>query len=171
MFHSKMKGNVFERKVAKMLGAYFYNEPNALIRTATSGASGTIGDVTICEKVFPDLFEKTRPVREKHPGGRFPFVIENKHHKDVNIAKFIFEDGGFLRGVWDKTEGEALKSNKMPILIVKSNRSPIYMILDLKTVDYLNIDLSQCYPFCRTPSTNIVLDFEKVIDKKEGILL
>lgn len=168
----KQKGNKFEREVAKKLGKLFYNNEQALIRTPTSGAQGNCGDITINEKVYANLFENTRPVLEKLPGGRFPFIIENKHHKDIKLASFIFERKGPLEKIWQTVRKEAEKNKKYPILIVKSNRSIPYLIIEFKTYSYLKLPSIMNAYAVTSEDMIYVYNFDTICEQtKPGVLL
>lgn len=66
--NSKQKGGAFERKIAKELSLWFFEDEDVLKRSPTSGADKCIwnGDI-VPMKQLPDTWEK-----------QFPFIIECK---------------------------------------------------------------------------------------------
>jgi len=133
----KQKGNKFEREVSNILGIVFYNNKDVLKRQPTSGASLWPGDIVPDYDTHVDIFKNSRPSKERHAGGDFPFVIECKHVKDIELSQFIFHLRGFLCGVWMKTENDAIANNSYPIIIAKQNRHTPMLLLRQDAWDYI----------------------------------
>ena len=124
--NSKSKGNAFERQVAKELSLWYYNDPNVLMRSPSSGA-------VFNKRKDSDLNVAGDIYQVKHDGfEEWPFVVECKHHKSFPLDHMI-------RGVktskpyvaWEKCKVEARENDKHPILIVKENSKPVYCVVSL----------------------------------------
>tara|TARA_Y100000310_G_C20438469_1_gene694888 strand:+ start:83 stop:610 length:528 start_codon:yes stop_codon:yes gene_type:complete len=122
---SKEKGNRFERKIAKELGEWYYNDKNALIRSPSSGALATIRNFTT--PVAGDIYQI------KYVTTEFPFCVELKHHKDFNIEHLLFpRKSSRLWKAWEQCKRDANAVHKIPLLIYKQNYGTQIAVIQIK---------------------------------------
>jgi len=143
--NSKAKGNNAERAVVKILNEYFNTD--RFKKVPQSGAFGTIHSKSL-SKTEAQVFIGDIITPEE-----FPFILEVKHYKDVDMWK-IFETG---ETQWDEQlEEEELnleKSGKKGVVLVfkKNNRKFIAMfkkdLLDIKTYPKMEFEDKIAVPF------------------------
>lgn len=146
MKNPKNKGNSFERLIAKKLSLWWSFGKNDFViwRTHSSGAMGSlfnkknikhsqaIGDLMSIEKC--DLLDY--------------FVFELKFYKEFSFLDMLLSlKKNKLILFWLKIKEEALKIDKIPVLIFKTNFKPIFIIINTDLFDnkmnILNISLNK----------------------------
>jgi hypothetical protein len=126
---SKNKGAEFERKVAKIFGKHFFQNPKALIRSPRSGGGSWKGDI-VPNPEFPNV--------------KFDFCIECKKQEKWDFTS-VFKNFGesLLCKFWIQTLRECPK-DKIPILVFSKNNSPIFVLtkwsMDSSTSSHFYID-------------------------------
>lgn len=113
---SKNKGKGYERKIAKLIGAWFCpdemnrpDKPDRIRRTPTSGV------------IFSgDVFDKKY---------KLPFVIECKKRSHLSFSTLLRKDSELWK-FWEQTLGECGKY--IPFLIFSENYGPDNFMLDSK---------------------------------------
>ena len=117
----KVKGGAYERKVARQLGKWYYNDPNALYRTAGSGSRATIrsgvglhpGDIAPCKPGLP----------------RFPFAVECKHGYNWTFDQALKSPKTWLPVTWwEKLSAQALNL-AVPLLIMRRTGGLEYVMM------------------------------------------
>ena len=164
----KAKGKAFENKVADILHRFLMqnnDEYNKLVEMVDN-------DNLIPHRDFSSgVFAKSDGdidlgLAKKY----FPFSIECKHHKDLNLSiESVFKDK--IKKVYEVWEQQLVpKANRAkldPLLIFKANRTDIYCMFDITKIDvFLLGDLNKYMKmedkiFCRFD------DFLKVYFKVE----
>lgn len=56
------------------------------------------------------------------------FYFECKFLRDLAIARFVIEHKGPLARFWTKTQQEAKKHDRQPVLIARQNRLPAFVV-------------------------------------------
>lgn len=115
----KTKGASFELKVSKMLskwsGKSFYRTPaSGAWSSQRLGQSAQVGDIVPPEDIT------------------FPFSIELKHHENVTLDNYMMSTGE-VPSFYSQNVGDAVRANKIPMLITHSNYAPNYMSLPLSS--------------------------------------
>lgn len=117
---SKRKGSAFESEVAKILARWYYDDENALAKTPSSGAMGTVRGKN---------FKEQCDVRQvAHFDKPWPYSVECKFHADIVIDPFLFDNRRTkLFHFWKQCLRDAENEEKIPLLIFKKNRGDIYI--------------------------------------------
>ena len=143
----KHKGSSFERTIAKLIDKWWEVPEHTFWRSVNSGGVWEPGDITCRDKsVF------------------FPFVIECKFYKTIDLWPLLLNDPNSLILKWWKKLTEdsdyvVVKKNEktymaMKLLIFKSNNRPIMVAFDRKnledfyveeTLSFLNIKHNAVY--------------------------
>lgn len=124
----KSKGSSFERLVCKELSLWISRGKNEDLywRSAMSGGRSTVaarrgkrlasqaGDISCVHHTGSALTEK--------------FLIECKSYRDLNFAALLKRKGK-LAEFWLETRKQAVKYQKLPMLIAKQNQQPIIVCL------------------------------------------
>lgn len=125
----KRKGSSFERTVAKLIDKWWGVPEHTFWRSVNSGGVWEPGDITCRDKsVF------------------FPFVIECKFYKTIDLWPLLLDDPNSLILKWWKKLMEdsnyvVVKKNEKTypagrLLIFKSNNRPIMVAFDRKNLEY-----------------------------------
>ena len=114
---SKTKGASYELKIAKNFSSWsgesFYRTPaSGAWSSQRLGQNAQSGDIVAPEEVI------------------FPFSVELKHHEGVSLNNYMM-DSGEVPSFFTQNVGDAVRSNKIPMLITHSNYSPNYLSLPL----------------------------------------
>ena len=112
---SKNKGSNYERATAKAFsqwgGKEFYRTPaSGAWSSQRQGQNAQVGDIVAPEDII------------------FPFSIELKHHENVTLDNYMFSNGE-VPSFFSQNVGDAIRANKIPMLITHSNYAPNYMSL------------------------------------------
>lgn len=128
---SKAKGKQFERKIAKLIGAWFCpdemnqpGKPDRVHRTPTSGGSFYPGDI----------------VDDKH---ELPFMVECKKSQSWKFGD-LFRERSELLGYWYQCAMECPRRLKA-LLIFSGNFKPDYFVMLFGTLRFLE-EYSGDYP-------------------------
>lgn len=123
--NGKSKGSRFERELAKTFSNWYFGDPDAIVRNATSGAlSTTRGNVGIPSGDLQQI---------KHHENPFPYSVEAKHHKEFKIEHLLFErPRSKVYRAWVQCRRDALKDKKIPLLVFKVNFQASYCVLDIE---------------------------------------
>lgn len=126
----KAKGNGFENTVAKKLSAAL--DPLKFIRTQGSGARvggknfETLGQM-FGEDALKLFVGDVVPVNEKDAGVVFNFSIECKSYaKSDSFETMVAGNANIFKWMQESID-DAVKIDKVPLLIFKWNHSPIYV--------------------------------------------
>lgn len=129
----KGKGNSFENTIAKKLSAAL--APLAFMRSPGSGAR--LGGKNFAK--FGAMFgeEATNmfsadvvTLNEKEVGTKFRFSIECKSYATTDNFTGLASGSANIFKWFEESAIDALKTNKIPLLICKWNRTPTYVILE-----------------------------------------
>ena len=132
--NSSRKGGVFERKQARVLGQWMFNDPTMLYRNEDSGAR----KVVYCGDIIPKN-------ADKFPWSFWPFVCELKNGYKNHIPTLM--NFTIVRRWLTKLLSERTDTQKIPILICQFHaQKPILLTninLNAKTeiqiaIEYLN---------------------------------
>jgi hypothetical protein len=122
------KGSTFERKICRRLSLWISKgkDEDVFWRSSTSGARATIN-----RKRGKMLPRQAGDICSVSPEGHVltdVWFIELKHHRSLQLMRFIFEADGKLMRFWEKTQEEAKAYDKSPMMIVKQNLLPILVL-------------------------------------------
>lgn len=114
---SKTKGSSFELKISKMLSSWskkpFYRTPaSGSWSSQRLGQSAQVGDIVPPEDIV------------------FPFSIELKHHEGVSLENYMMSNGE-VPSFFSQNVGDAVRADKIPMLITHANYAPNYLSLPL----------------------------------------
>lgn len=114
---SKNKGSNFELKISKAFSSWsgrsFYRSPGSGAWSSQRlGQNAQVGDIVAPEDLV------------------FPFSVELKHHENVTLSNYMLSNGE-VPSFFSQNVGDAVRSNKIPMLITHSNYSPNYLSLPL----------------------------------------
>lgn len=112
---SKTKGSNFERKIAKDFskwsGRTFYRTPGSGAWSSQRlGQNAQVGDIVAPEDMI------------------FPFSVELKHHEGITLNNYM-QSSGEVPEFFTQNVGDAVRSEKVPMLITHSNFAPNYLSL------------------------------------------
>jgi len=115
----KNKGNAFERKVSLLLAEWWKVPKGTFWRSKISGGSNEPGDIT------PRVLETDdKPLN-------WPFVIECKHYKEINIPQLLvaskLKNGGRILSWWKQVTKDQGNTSKIRLLIFRGNNTPVYV--------------------------------------------
>ena len=126
------KGSGFERHMARSLSSWWYGSPEYLWRRPGSGQIRSLNP----NRHTGDII----PTADKQAPYSFPFHIECKFYKDLDLIKLITDpDKSFIKRTWDKATKEA-RHNLAIVLLVKQNRHKELVFLKLDTYVALGLD-------------------------------
>ena len=116
----KQKGSVMERVICKQLSLWVSKGENVDLfwRSAMSGGRATVAKGTV---------RQSGDISAVAPEGHVladKFYIECKHLKDISLDGLIKGNGPLLK-IWQTTQDEAAKYNKIPSLIFRQNHWPV----------------------------------------------
>lgn len=137
----KAKGSGFEGQLAKKLSAAL--APLNFIRTQGSGARvggknfQTIGAM-FGEDALKLFVGDVVPVNEKDTGLTFKYSVEAKFYKTPDNFTSLVSGTANVYGWFEESVTDAVKINKIPMLVFKWNRTPIFVIIE-KTNDVLPV--------------------------------
>lgn len=114
---SRNKGSGYERKIAKILGHWWADDPELFRRTPMSGGWAK-------EKLTGDI----TPVKEE--GEDFPFSVECKKHEGWEFHQFFSIKSKFWDW-WEQCVSDCEGKDKLPLLIFSRNRIPDFMACSL----------------------------------------
>lgn len=128
------KGSDFERYVCRRLSLWLTRgeSDSCLWRSATSGgratfmlrqgllASSQAGDISAISREGYELIER--------------FLVECKSYKDLQIEQGLLKGIGWLWEFWERTQRDAARHGKLPLLIAKQNRTPVIAAVPTGTV-------------------------------------
>lgn len=130
--NGKQKGSQFERDICKSLSLWVTGGKSIDVfwRSAMSGGRATVkqglvrqaGDIT---SVAPEGHALTNP-----------FYLECKHLKKITLDSFLTGRGELIN-IWQKTVLEAVKYDRIPVLIFRQNRWPTVWCTTYKGVQKL----------------------------------
>jgi hypothetical protein len=147
---SKSKGNFHERKIAKMLSNWYYGEPNALIRTPSSGAVATFR----LDKEMPcgDIMQV------KYYEIPFPFSVESKHYKTADLIELLNGNkSSILIKSWKQAKNEC-GENKKPLLVFTANYKPTLVFVPVNVYwNGLDIMNSLCWDINNVHEAFVIL--------------
>jgi hypothetical protein len=137
----KAKGSGFEGQLAKKLSAAL--TPLNFIRTQGSGARvggknfQTIGAM-FGEDALKLFVGDVVPVNEKDTGLTFKYSVEAKFYKTPDNFTSLVSGTANVYGWFEESVTDAVKINKIPMLVFKWNRTAIFVIIE-KTDDVLPV--------------------------------
>lgn len=116
---SKNKGANFERTMAKAFSSWsgkeFYRTPGSGNWSSQRlGQSAQVGDIVPPEDIV------------------FPFSIELKHHEGISLDNYMMSNGE-VPSFFAQCVGDAVRSQRIPMLITHSNYAPNYLSLPLSS--------------------------------------
>lgn len=124
MRNSKAKGGSYERKVARLLGIYFYNDADALWR----GDSGTRATLHHAKKskhnLVPGDIIPALPISVD-----FPIAVECKDDLRWTFDSLLKPVRSWLLEWWLKHSKQCAKSGHVPWLVFKKNHHPTYVMM------------------------------------------
>lgn len=128
--HGKQKGSAFERQLCHQLSLWVSGgqQKDLFWRSAMSGGRATVarGEVRqagdICA-VAPEGHSLTNR-----------FYIEAKFYADLAFDRFFLDGTGILLRFWEKTDQQASKYRRHPVLIAKQNLYPAVVLVWSKSV-------------------------------------
>jgi hypothetical protein len=118
---SKKIGNLFENKIAKLLGEWWFGDKHSLIRHGTSGAikEAWIGDI-VPQKLIP--------------WNGFPFLIECKSGYKDSYPNLLFQTK--LKN-WIKEYSNQISSQQFILFLITSYKKPNPVLTIRRTFDYV----------------------------------
>lgn len=121
----KRKGGSFERLVAKELSLMVTQgkRTDVFWRSSLSGGRATVhkhGDVRQAGDICAVAPEGNYLVSQ--------FYFECKFYRELAIARFVIENKGPLARFWAKTQMEARKHDRQPVLIARQNHLPAFVV-------------------------------------------
>lgn len=129
MPNSKIKGNIFETSACKTISLFLTSgeRDDLFWRSSNSG-----GRQTVRARQGKETYNQAGDLTTTHPDGEMfmsVFVIECKHHKDINLWSLITDtENQTLLGWWKTHVKKAEEVSKIPLLIVRQNHKPILWI-------------------------------------------
>jgi len=122
---SKSKGNDYERRVAKLLGEWWWGQP--FRRTPSSGG---------WDKLAQDGQVMASGDLIAPPEAKFPFCIECKKRKEhINFFATQSEASDVVFDWWKQCIGDAKAMNQQPLLVFNCH-SQEYIAFDTSTEDF-----------------------------------
>jgi hypothetical protein len=113
----KAKGNSAERKIARLLSVWYYDDPDVLIRAPSSGTLGTLRQGAVpCGDIL----------QVGCPDQPFPYSVEVKHRAQPVWASDLLQPTSshpFWQG-WRQAERDAASRQLVPVLIYIGNYRP-----------------------------------------------
>lgn len=137
--NSKAKGGEFERAICKQLSLWVTKgeKIDVFWRSAMSG-----GRATIAKGLVRQAGDITAVAEEGH-WLVHNFYLECKHLKNITLDSLL-KGKGELINIWNKTVLEAVKYNRIPVLIFRQNNWPICFCTTYKGVQKLQIHKVVC---------------------------
>lgn len=124
--NSKKKGNRFERVISK-----FFKEWTGYEFSRTPQSGGLRWKKT--DNITSDIV-CTDPAHSR----RFPFSVECKFHNDVRFDHLLLNmKSSELAKFWDQVSRDAIRANKVPMLVVRYNGMPsdqAFVFMDMNIV-------------------------------------
>lgn len=122
------KGAAFERDTCKKLSMWISDgkRDDLLWRTAMSG-----GRATVQMKIGITNNAQAGDIASIDPASAAfirTFLVECKHYADLNLLSGVLKTKGTLCDFWFRLKKEALKYNRIPLLIAKQNLYPTMVI-------------------------------------------
>lgn len=114
---SKNKGSNYELKISKSFSSWsgrsFYRTPGSGSWSSQRlGQNAQVGDIVAPEDLV------------------FPFSVELKHHENVTLSNYMLSNGE-VPSFFSQNVGDAVRAEKVPMLITHSNYAPNYLSLPL----------------------------------------
>lgn len=139
----KQKGASFEREICRKLSLWLSNGANEdhLWRSAMSGGRSTVaaakgkrladqaGDISAITPLGHSLTSK--------------FMIELKFYRDLGFAS-LHESKGNLAKFWLEARRQAVRYDKLPMLIAKQNQRDVLVCLSGDGIDTFKLRTSRC---------------------------
>lgn len=127
--NSKKKGNKFERDICKFFTEWTGYE---FSRVPQSGGLRWKNTQSITSDVIctDDFYSR-----------RWPFSIECKFHKEINFEHLLLsKKPSKIEEFWKQAQGDALRGNKKPLLIMRYNGMPkneAFIVCDKETQHFI----------------------------------
>lgn len=131
---SNVKGKSFQRKVARALSIWFFNDPEKLKATPRSGGyrNQLVGDVTCLDS--PQ---------------EFPFHVECKNAEGGrtkwNLQDFLREKS-ILEVWWRQTSSDSALTEKIPLLVFTRNYEDVYVAMLSSLFEKIEINTPNNHP-------------------------
>lgn len=136
----KPKGNSFEGAVAKDLSLWFTDGERSDIfdRNSSSGAKATVYQKAgvLYKDQAGDIVSVSR---EGYPLTNL-FIIECKHHRDLNLIGLLFGTREGLPKFWKKLLQQCNDFSKLPMLVARQNNRKTLLCLDDEGVEILKCE-------------------------------
>lgn len=134
----KAKGAAFEREVCRKLSMWLSNgvHEDVLWRSAMSG-----GRSTVAFKKGKKLAQQAGDISCIHPcGQKFidRFFVECKAYKDLHFEGLLTEKGSLVE-FWNEARKQAVKYEKLPLLVARQNQFPVFVGLCSNGIVSLNL--------------------------------
>lgn len=139
MVNGKQKGNSFEREICTKLSLWITDgkHVDCLWRSAMSGGRATVAKGTV---------RQAGDITAVAPEGHIltdQFYIELKHYKELSIDCLI-KGKGALISIWQTTQKESAKYDRIPVLIFKQNNWPIMFVTTEYGISMLALNRLVC---------------------------
>lgn len=126
---SKQKGADYERGICKALSLWVSGgeREDLYWRSAMSGGRATIG-----QRAGKDLAHQAGDITATHPWGHVltdHFFVECKRYQDLNFGAFLTKGKGPLAQFWSTAIVEAVKHDRVPMLIVRQDFGDTLMMV------------------------------------------
>lgn len=129
--NSRRKGNKAEREVCKWFKQWTGYD---FARVPSSGGlrwkrvNDTVGDITCTDKTH---------------GNKFPFTIESKSYKTLDILPVVIGNKMKIEEFWEQAKADGIRGNKEPLLFMRYNgmKANTYFVLINEDTGKLIIDL------------------------------
>lgn len=135
----KGKGSSFEREICKRLSLWISHGDSVDLywRSAMSG-----GRATVAKGAVRQAGDITAVAPEGHCLTN-AFYLELKHLKKITLDSFLTGKGELIN-IWNKTVLEAVKYDRIPVLIFRQNRWPTVWCTTYKGVQKLQAHKVVC---------------------------
>lgn len=119
----KAKGAAFERKVAKELSIWWFNNPNILLRNINSGSTSTKRQAK--EVPAGDIMQV-----DTSTSSLFPYSVECKHYADIGFDSWLLGKNQTIYGFWEQAKSDSARVGRSPLLIMKQNNMPTIFMME-----------------------------------------
>lgn len=119
----RRKGNNFELKISKQLTAWA-NNPNVKFTRSPGSGSWVSSHGGLSGDIAGDIATEAL----------WPFSMELKNHESFTSLDTLYHSQANIQSFWNQNLGDAVRVNKVPMLITHRNRSKAYATLPYSPV-------------------------------------